>query len=126
MFGELMWASNLDRGIVPADPISSGRNLRERGWMAGVVQQLGSHFAIGGRFDYYNPDADAFEAQGATVVPVNASFTTWTGTVAWCWNALDRVTAEYQHATNPLGLTASGVPTTLGSDTFTVRGQIAW
>ena len=126
VFGEAMWASNLDRGIAPADPIASGRNLRERGWVVGVVQQLGPHYAIGGRFDDYNPDADAFEAQGAAVVPVDASFTTWTGTFAWCWTALDRVTAEYQHATNPLGLSASGIPTTLGSDTFTVRGQLAW
>jgi len=126
VFAEVMWASNLDRGVVPADPVASGRNLRERGWVVGVIQQLGPHYAIGGRFDYYDPDADAFEVQGASVVPVSASFTTWTGTAAWCWNALDRVTAEYQHVTNPLGLTASGVPTTLGSDTFTVRGQIAW
>jgi hypothetical protein len=126
VFAEAMWASNLDRGVVPADPVASGRNLRERGWVVGVVQELGPHFAIGARFDSYNPDADAFEAQAATVVPVDASFTTWTGTFGWRWNALDRVTAEVQHGTNPLGLTASGLPTTLGSDTFTVRGQIAW
>ncbi len=125
-FVEAMWASNLDRGVVPADPVASGRNLRERGWVIGVVQELGPHLAVGGRFDRYDPDADAFQAQGATVVPIDSSFTTWTGTFGYRLNALDRVTGEYQHVTNPLGRTAAGVPTTLGADTFTIRGQIAW
>jgi hypothetical protein len=126
VFAEVMWASNLDRGLVPADPVASGRNLREQGWVVGIVQELGPHFAVGARYDYYNPDADAFQQQAAAVVPFDASFTTWTGTFGWRWNALDRVTAEVQHFTNPLGRTAAGLPTTLGGDTIVVRGQIAW
>jgi hypothetical protein len=126
LFGEAMWAANLDRALVPADPISTGRDLRERGWVAGFVQELGAAFALGGRYDTYNPDADASEQRALVVVPVDARYTTWTGTVAWRWTELDRVTVEYQHFTNPLGRTAAGVPTTLGGDTVVLRGQLAW
>jgi hypothetical protein len=126
VFGEAMWASNLDRAIVPADPVARGRDVRERGVVAGFVQELGPHFIVGGRFDYYDPDADASEQRAAVVVPVDSSFTAWTATGAWRWRDLDRIVFEYQHFTNPLGRTAAGAPTTLGGDTFAVRGQLAW
>ena len=126
LFAEADWAVNLDRALEPADPISDGRDLREQGWVVGFVEELGPHFAVGGRFDTYNPDADAFEQRAVAVVPVDMTFNTWTATGAWRWAGLDRITFEYQHFTNPLGLTASGAPTTLGGDTFTVRGQLGW
>ncbi len=126
VFGEAMWAENLDRAIEPADPVAAGRDLRERGWVVGFVGELGPHFLVGGRFDSYNPDADAFEQLASTVVPVDATFATWTATAAWRWVGLDRIVVEYQHFTNPLGVSASGAPTTLGGDTLAIRGQLAW
>jgi hypothetical protein len=126
VFGEAMWAANLDRSLEPADPVAAGRDLRERGWVAGFVQELGAHAAVGGRYDTYNPDADSSELRAVAVVPIDDSFTTYTATAAWRWSALDRITVEYQHFTNPLGRTASGATTTLGGDTVAVRGQLAW
>ncbi len=126
LFGEAIWAENLDRALVPADPVATGRDLRERGWVAGFVQELGSAFAIGGRYDTYDPDADASERRALAVVPIDARYTTWTATLAWRWTDLDRITVEYQHFTNPLGRTAAGVPTTLGGDTVVLRGQLGW
>src|SRR5215471_7394261 len=102
VFGEVMWAANLDRGLVPADPVSTGRDLRERGLVAGLVQELGARFALGARFDYYNPDADASEQRAIAVVPIDAAFRTWTATAAWRWRALDRIVVEASHFTNPL------------------------
>jgi len=126
VFGEVMWAANLDRGLVPADPVATGRDLRERGFVAGLMQELGAHFAVGARFDQYNPDADASEQRAVAVVPIDASFRTWTATAAWRWRALDRIVFEYQHFTNALGRSPSGAPTTLGGDTVAVRGQLGW
>jgi hypothetical protein len=126
LFAEGIWAANLDRALEPADPIAAGRDLRERGFVAGVVQELGAHAAVGGRYDTYNPDVDAAEQRAVAVVPVDASFTTWTATAAWRWVGLDRVTLEYQHVKNPLGRTAAGAPTTLGADTVSLRGQLGW
>ncbi|HEY4187042.1 MAG TPA: hypothetical protein VGP07_18345 [Polyangia bacterium] len=126
LFGELMWASNLDRALVPADPVAAGRDLREHGFVVGVVQQVGKWFAVGGRYDTYNPDADASQQRALAVVPVDATFATWTATAAWRWTALDRIVVEYQHVTNPLGRSVSGAPTTLGGNTLALRGQLAW
>jgi hypothetical protein len=126
LFAEGMWAANLDRGLVPADPVAAGRDLRERGWVAGFVQELGAHVAAAGRYDTYDADADAAELRAFRVVPIDASFSAWTATLAWRWSGLDRVAIEYQHVSNALGRTASGAPTTLGADTVAVRGQLAW
>lgn len=126
VFAEVMWASNLDRAIEPADPVTTGRDLRERGWVVGMVQSLGAHLAAGARYDFYDPDADASQQRALAVVPVNAAFTTWTATLAWRWNVLDRIVVEYQHVTNPLGRTTSGSPATLGGNSVALRGQLAW
>jgi hypothetical protein len=126
VFAEGIWAANLDRALRPADPVATGRDLREWGWVAGAVQELGAHLAAGARYDSYDPDADASELRAVAVVPVDARFTAWTATVAWRWAGLDRVAVEYQRLTNPLGRTASGAPATLGGDTLAVRGQLAW
>jgi hypothetical protein len=126
VFGEAMWAANLDRGLVPADPVATGRDVRERGFVVGLMQELGAHFAVGARYDYYDPDADASEQRAIAVVPIDASFRTWTATAAWRWRALDRIVAELQHFTNALGRSPSGAPATLGGDTLSIRGQLAW
>ena len=39
-FGEVVWAANLDRGLLPADPVTSGRDLREFGWVVGASQEF--------------------------------------------------------------------------------------
>ena len=124
--GEAIWAINLDRGLAPADPVATGRDLRERGWVAGFVQELGKWFAVGGRYDRYDPDADASEQRALMVVPVDTHYATWTATGAWRWTDLDRIVVEYQHVTNPLGRTAAGLPATLGGETVLLRGQLAW
>jgi hypothetical protein len=126
LFAEGIWAANYDRALFVADPVASGRDLRERGFVVGGVQELGAHAAVGFRFDSYDPDVDSNAPRAAAVVPLDARFLTWTATAAWRWAGLDRVVVEYQHQRNPLGRSASGAPTTLGGDAVAVRGQLAW
>ena len=97
-------------GSVSNDPV------KPRGIAGGIqagynLQQ--SRFVFGGETDLQLTDSDA-------------TFANWTATVAWRWAGLDRVAAEVQHVTNPLGRTTSGLPTTLGGDTVALRGQIVW
>ncbi|HEX8951924.1 MAG TPA: hypothetical protein VF945_08765, partial [Polyangia bacterium] len=59
VYGEIVWATNLDRALYVADPIAAGRDLRELGWYIAVMQQLTRWCAVGVRYDRYDPDADA-------------------------------------------------------------------
>jgi hypothetical protein len=126
LYGELMWAMNLDRGIEPADPVGVGRDLRELGWYAAFVQQLTRWAAIGVRYDVYNPDADAREQAGAQLVPRNRTFSTLALVAAVFYSPLARLSVEWDHNKNALGRDASGAPATLGSDVITLRGQVVY
>lgn len=116
-------AKNLDRGVVYADPISRGRDIRELGFSLGVVQDFGRYALAGVRYDYYNADRDANERQGVATVYVRDTFSTLAIAVAVRWNTA-RLTAEYDYISNPFGRSDSGAPTTQRADRITLRGQV--
>lgn len=124
--GELVWAKNLDRGLFVADSVALGRDLRSLGFVVAVTQQLPWGFAVGVRFDRYLPDADAADQQGATLVPIDSSISTWSAVAGWRWRRTGRILAQYEHQTNSLGRALDGTPTTLGSDRLTVRAELAF
>jgi hypothetical protein len=126
LVGEVAWGKNLDRGLFVADPVGLGRDVRELGWTVSLLQQLPWGFGLGGRLDVYRPDADASDPQGARLVPVDPSLTTWAVLASWHWERTVRVRTEYQHQTNALGRGLGGAPTTLGADTLTVRAEVAF
>jgi hypothetical protein len=126
LFGEVVWAANLDRGLVPADPVASGRDLREFGWVVGTSQEFTKRAAFGVRYDFYNPDVDGFRQTPIALAPKDMSFRTWTFTLSWGGAARDRLLLEYQHNHNALAIAADGSPTTLAADTLTLRGQMVF
>jgi hypothetical protein len=126
MFGEVVWAANLDRALLPADPVASGRDLREFGWVAGVSQEFTARAALGIRYDFYNPDVDGFRQTPAAIVPKNMSFRTWTFALSWGGLGRNRLILEYQHNHNALAVAADGSPTTLAADTLSLRGQMVF
>ena len=124
--GEVTWASNLDRGLLPSDPLVSGRNLRQLGYYLGVVQGLTRHASVGVRYDWYQPDADATERHGANLVPRNGRFATLAVAAAWIHGPSLRVVVQYDRNWNALGRFPSGFPRTLGRDALTLRGQLVF
>lgn len=58
VYGELVYATNLDRGVQPADPVAASRDLRELGWYVAATQEVTRFAQVGVRYDSYNPDAD--------------------------------------------------------------------
>lgn len=118
--GEIVRASNLDRGIVIADPIATSRDLREVGWYFGVTQELTKWAQIGVRHDRYNPDSDANEREPFAVVQRDPSFSTWSFMAAGRLE-FARLIAQYDHRSNALGRDVAGRPTTLADDSFTLR-----
>ena len=122
-YGELYVAKNLDRGILPADPLGpAGRDYRELGGYVAAMFDFRDLASVGARYDMYNPDLDSTDP-AKSLVPTNVSYGTL-GLVAALRARDARLTLEYDHNTNHLGRDAAGNPTTLKADTIFLRGQV--
>lgn len=125
LYGELYLGQDLDRGLVPADPYGTlSRDLRELGGYVALTQDLGPHFAVGVRYDYYDPDRDSADP-ARPLVPTRFTYQTL-AIVAGAMLGPTRLTAEYDHNTNQNGRDSSGNPRNLDSDTVIVRGQVTF
>lgn len=120
---EVVRATNLDRSLLPSDPVAANRDQRQTGVYFGVTQELTKWGLIGVRWDTYNPDADAREQEPFALVPRDPSFTTWsfnaTGRLG-----IGRLVAQYDRRSNSAGRDANGRPTTLADDAFTLRAEV--
>ncbi|MDB4956087.1 MAG: phosphate-selective porin [Myxococcales bacterium] len=123
VYGEVVAAGNLDRANVIADPIATGRDARELGWYLAGVYEPTKLWAFGARFDVYDPDADASELRTGTVVPLDQKLSTLSATAA-VRGEHGRLILQFDHNTNHLGRTMSGVPTNLGDDAVTLRAEV--
>ena len=119
---EITRASNLDRGLIVADPIASSHDLRELGWYVGAVQEVTRWVHVGVRYDRYNPDSDASEREPFALVPRDPSFSTWSFMVA-ARVPHGRLVAQYDLRNNAQGRDVTGAPTTLADDAFTLRAE---
>jgi hypothetical protein len=125
LYGEVYLAQDLDRGIVPADPFGTlSRDMREIGAYGALTQQIGSKFAVGIRYDYYNPDRDSADP-ARVLVPTSFAFNTLS-LVAGAFVGPARFTIEYDYNRNHQGRDVAGNPTNLASDTVVLRGQVAF
>ena len=123
--GEVVSASNLDRGLEVADPVASGHDLREVGWALGATQEITRWATVGLRYDRYNPDADASAQRGVALVPIDRTYSTL-ALMGMARHGDQRLLVEYDINTNPLGVSASGAPTTLADNALTVRAQLVF
>jgi hypothetical protein len=124
-FVEGVLATNLDRGLVYADPIASSRDLRQLGVAVGVVQNLGRYAAVGVRYDRYDADRDASEREGVMLVGVDKVFSTLGIMATARWHDA-RFLAQYDHERNPFGRGDNGAPATLSDDRVTLRAQVGF
>jgi GNAT superfamily N-acetyltransferase len=124
-FLEAAIATNLDRGVVYADPIATSRDLRQLGFALGVVQDVGPHVQLGARYDRYDADRDAMDQQGAELVNVRKVFSTLAVMASARWSGA-RIAVEYDHERNPFGRGDGGAPITRAADRLTVRAQVGF
>jgi hypothetical protein len=125
LYGELYWAKNLDRAILPADPISFGRDYREFGVYAGITQELGEHASVGFRYDFYNPDNDSTNQVMGAQVPTALAYQTFA--IAAALRAPSgRLIAEFDVNRNHNGRDVSGNPTNLKDNAFFIRGEASF
>jgi hypothetical protein len=122
---EIMRGKNLDRGIEVADPVGAGHDLRELGWSVGAAQEVTPWAMVGVRYDEYDPDQDASEQQGPSLVPIDRTYRTL-ALMAMLRYDRGRLVFEYDKNGNPLGRAANGSPATLADDAVTLRGQVVF
>ena len=120
---EAVVATNLDRGVIYADPVASSRDLRHAGFQLGVVQTVTKYARVGVRYDRYDADRDANEVEGVHLVGIDKTFTTLSLMASAHWHDA-RLLAEYDHERNPFGRGDDGTPTTRASDRLTLRAQV--
>lgn len=129
---EVMLASNMDRALYIADPVLLGRDLRELGYSIGLTQEIFSYGIVGFRYDSYDPDSDAFATIGGTVLPSKETIRTYSPLIGvvlpdhahLLFPDEARLLFEYDVIRNELGRTATGLPTDLRDDTWTLRLQV--
>jgi len=124
-FGELALGTNLDRGVIYADPIAVSRDYRELGFAVGVVQNLGAYAQAGVRYDRYDGDRDVTERLGLAIVGENKVFSTLSVMAAGRWHDA-RFVAQYDHERNPFGRDDNGMPITRAADRLTFRAQVGF
>ena len=119
-------ATNLDRGLIYADPIARvARPPRARLRRSALVQDLGAARAAGVRYDRYDADRDATEQAGVTIVGVHAC-SRRSRVMAARRDGTKRLIVEYDHERNPLGRDDDGAPTTRERDRVTLRAQVGF
>jgi hypothetical protein len=126
VYGEIYLAQNLDRALLPYDPSSpTAPSVRELGWYAAVLQELGPHFVVGARFDLYDPDRDATETQVGKLVTRDRTFDTLALSAAFV-SPHARLMFEWDRNRNHQGRDLVGRPTNLQDDAFILRGQVSF
>jgi Skp family chaperone for outer membrane proteins len=122
---EFFLASDLDRGVFPADPQGAlGRSLREMGYYLALIQEFG-RWRLGVRYDYYNPDQDSNKIAKASPVPTDVTYSTL-AVAAACVASWGRLIVEYDRNQNHLGINTSGMPANLADNALLVRGEVSF
>jgi hypothetical protein len=124
IYGEATIAQNLDRGLFVADPVATGIDVRHLGAYAAVVQEITPYGLLGFRFDYYDPNADFFDKRGGKLLPSTQAIKTFSPVVGVQLPDRARLLFEYDAVRDLLGKDATGVPTDLKNDRWTVRLQV--
>jgi hypothetical protein len=125
LWSELYWAKNLDRGVLPADPVAFARDYREFGLYVGLTQDLGPRWQAGFRYDFYNPDADSVNTVAGATKPTALAYQTFAFALA-LRAASGRLIAEYDINRNHNGRDLEGNPVNLPSNDFIIRGEVSF
>jgi hypothetical protein len=124
VYGEFVLASNMDRGLYVADPITSGIDQRELGYYVGFLQEITPYAVVGFRYDSYDPNSNAFDSRGGQLIPYNQTVTAASPLVGLTLPDRARLVFQYDFNRNALARDALGVPTNLKSNSWTLRLQV--
>lgn len=124
IYGEFLVAQNYDRSLYVADPISTGLDTRELGYYIAAQQQITQWGEIGLRYDYYDPNSNAFDKRGGSLIPFSEGITTISPMIAAVLPGRARVVFQYDDIKNAYARSSLGVPTNLKDNVVTLRLQV--
>jgi hypothetical protein len=124
IYGEFVIAQNLDRGLYVADPIATGLDTRELGFYAAAVQEITQWGSVGLRYDFYDPNSNAFDKRGGSLIPFSEAITTISPMAALVLPDRARLVIQYDAIHNAFARNALGVPTNLQDNVLTLRLQV--
>lgn len=124
LYGEVVLAQNLDRGLYVADPVTTGLEQREFGWYVAALQEVFRYGMIGLRYEYYDPNANIFDKRAGQLLPFSEAITNISPLVGVTLPDRARLLFQYDFDTNAYARTPQGVPTNLQNNSWTVRLQV--
>jgi hypothetical protein len=125
VYGEFVLGANMDRGLFVADPILNGnRDQRELGYYVGITHEFARYGVVGFRYDYYDPNLDASDKRHGSLIPYSQAIQTYSPLVGVVLPERARLLFQYDLVKDALARDASGVPTDLKNNAWTVRLQV--
>jgi hypothetical protein len=124
VYGELVLGSNMDRAMFIADPIVTGLDQRELGYYVGIVQDILGYGVVGFRYDYYDPNSDAFDKREGRLLPYSEAIKTYSPLIGLALPERARLLLQYDVVRDALARSTTGVPTDLKNNVLTLRLQV--
>ncbi|HEV8246526.1 MAG TPA: hypothetical protein VGP93_12190, partial [Polyangiaceae bacterium] len=124
VYGEVYVASNYDRGFLPADPVTTGVDVREAGGYAALVQEITPYGLAGFRYAVYDPNSDVIETRATKLVPKTQTVSTYSLLAGAVLPDRARLTFEYDFIHDYLARDSVGVPTDADNNQWTLRLEV--
>jgi hypothetical protein len=123
LYGELIAASNYDRGFRPSDPVNDRVDVRQLGGYAAITQEFTPYAFAGFRYSTYDPNADFLEQRQGKSLPKTQTVQMLSPLVGLALPKRARLFFQYDFVRDYLARDGSGVPTDAKNDVWTVRLQ---
>lgn len=124
VFAEGFVANNYDRGLLGADPIQTGIDVRQLGASMSLSQEVTQWAYAGFRAAVYDPNTDLFEQRKGTILPVSQQIWTFSP-VLGARIERARLSVQYDFVQDSLARDKQGVPTDAKNDQFTARLEVS-
>ena len=124
LYAEGFLAQNYDRGVLPADPIVTGVDVREAGVYVAALQDVTKYGLVGFRAGYYDPNADTLQTRRGRLLPLSQGIWTLSPLVGLTLRGMAKLLFQYDIVLDKLGRDARGVPADAKNNQATVRLQV--
>jgi hypothetical protein len=124
VYGEFMLGSNMDRNQFFANPVLTKIDQRELGYYVAILQDVGRYGEVGFRYDFYDPNSNAFDKRAGLLFPYSQATKTASPLIGLTLPDRARLVFQYDVVRNGLARTAQGLPTDLKANVWTIRLQV--